>query len=188
MNEHVAPDNVITTEVGLYSFLNDTTFPITELLKGYVRYLGAATGLYVDIRDQSHGRFFAAADLTAYFNIDETDDRRLSISGRFYDFRNEDGRMGSEWAVVLNKIGGNSGGVFDAAAGTFSGGTTTGGGAWQGAFYLPSNGRSPEVTPAYDYPERITGTFNAHMEGVGHVAGAWAGEITAAGGYVSPPN
>ena len=188
MNEHVAPDNLITTEVGLYSSRNNTTFPVTEL-GGRVRYLGAATGLYVDIRDQSHGRFFAAVDLTAYFNIEETDDRRRSISGRLYDFRNEDGRMGSDWAVELNKIGGNSGGVFDAAAGTFSGGTTTGGGAWQGAFYPPgSSDRSPEITPDYDRPEHISGTFNAHTEGVGHVAGAWSGEISSASRYVSPPN
>ena len=52
MNENVAPDNLITTEVGLYSFAKGTPFPVTEL-EGYVRYVGPATGLYVDIRDQS---------------------------------------------------------------------------------------------------------------------------------------
>lgn len=183
MKEHVAPDNLITTDVGLYSFGSDRTYPVTEL-KGHVRYLGPATGLYVDIRDQSHGRFFAAADLTAYFNIEEGDSGhdakdRYSIFGRLSDFRNKDGRMGNEWAVDLNRIGGSSSGVYDAAAGTFSGGTTTGGGSWQGAFYPPS---SSDKIPEYaDQPDYISGTFNAHIQGVGHVAGAWLGKKYSSG-------
>ena len=181
MEEGVAPDNRITTDVGLYSFGSDGTYPVNEVT-GYVGYLGPATGLYVDTRDQSHGRFFAAADLTAYFGIEEgiiVSNVAIShsISGRLYDFRNNEGGMGSEWAVDFNRIGMNVGGVYDAAAGTFSGGTTTGGGSWQGAFYPPSGSDFFPTTPTdWDRPYYISGTFNAHIESVGHIAGAWLGE------------
>ena len=149
-------------------------------LEGSATYRGAAAGLYVkrafsatgDGAVTGAGRFTAAAEFTAHFTgTGVALNDYQSISGMIDNFRDGDQAIDPAWRVELNKIGGIGGtGTYDwnpnAGDTHFSGGTTTGGGSWNGMYYgsvaqsrLPS-GVAGEFTAGFNNGE-VIGAFGA---------------------------
>ena len=140
-------------------------------VEGTASYRGKAAGLYARqvyegnmLLDDRTGRFTADVALTANFggSAVAADDRN-SIGGTVSDFMDGGRPIDSGWSVTLNRIGGGTGGsgTFDASAGTFTEGTTAGGGAagtWSGAFYGDDTVDSNGVTPQ---PGSVAGEFTA---------------------------
>ena len=115
-------------------------------LEGSATYEGGAAGLYSkreltstgDGEVVAAGRFTADAELTAYFVGDDVArSKQDSISGTIKNFMDGETVIDDAWMVELDKIQGTKDTTFNPDAGTFSGGTTTGGGTWNGKFYGP---------------------------------------------------
>ena len=151
-------------------------------VEGTASYRGKAVGLYArqvyegnTLLDDRTGRFTADVALTAYFGggAVAADDQN-SIGGTVSDFMDGGRPIDSGWSVTLNRIGGGTGGTgtFDAAAGTFTEGTTAGGdaaGTWSGAFYGDATVGGNGVTPQ---PGSVAGEFTAGFHN-GSVVGAF---------------
>ena len=147
---------------------------------GTASYGGKAAGLYArqvyegnTLLDDRSGRFTADVALRAYFGGGTvTPDNRNSIGGTISNFMDGGQAIDSGWSVTLNKIGGSTGGTGSFNSdGTFTEGTTAGGGAagtWSGAFYGDDTADS-SVTPQ---PGSVAGEFTAGFHN-GAVVGAF---------------
>ena len=150
-------------------------------LTGTATYKGGAAGLYArrayaaggDGAVTAAGRFTADAALTAKFGGDDvaTNDR-FSIGGTIDNFMDGGKAIDAAWTVELDKIGGNGAGTFNIGSNadqeSFTGGTTTGGGAWSGKFYGGSGA---------DAPTGVAGRFTAAFDN-GGVIGAFGATKT----------
>ena len=149
-------------------------------VEGTASYSGKAAGLYARqvyegnaLLDDRSGRFTADVALKAYFGggavaPDDAD----SISGTISNFLDGGQAIDSGWSVTLNKIGGGTGGTGNFNSdGTFTEGSTAGGGAagtWSGAFYGDDTSDS-NVAPQ---PGSVAGEFTAGFHN-GAVVGAF---------------
>ena len=148
-------------------------------LSGKATYNGGAAGLYTKREFAAGGggalldagRFTADAELTAYFGTPNTiaSADHNSISGTISGFKDAQGNViDSSWTLKLNPIGGSRTG----AAGTFgaapSGGTTTGGGAWDARFY----GTADNTTTPHTFPTGVAGKFDGSFDN-GRVVGSF---------------
>ena len=135
-------------------------------LEGSATYKGAAAGLYTkraltpggDGDVTAAGRFTADAELTANFGGDSVAvDDEDSISGMIKNFMDGGMMIDAAWLVELNKI---QGATFNAGGreGTFTDGTTTGGGSWNGMFYGTVDATT---TPQHTLPSGVAGEFTA---------------------------
>ena len=179
--------DTFATGADVYEFtaLQDTD-GTGEVVFGSATYAGKATGMYAkstfsdkgEGSPSASGQFTADANLTAYFGGDDVAvNNQYSISGTVNNIRDTSGMpIDSSWTVKLNKAGfGASGNTVTAptgvtaAANTFYG-TTTGGGGWQGQFFgLSTVGTA---TSGRKQPTGVAGEFNGHFTN-GHVIGAF---------------
>ena len=145
-------------------FRGEDPYGTVAEVAGSANYKGGAAGLYSrrelsaggDGDVTAAGRFTADAELMAYFgqpaapNDNIPPNMTFSISGKIKNFMDGGTMIDAAWLVELNKIQDLN---LDTVGGTFSDGTTTGGGSWNGTFYGVG-----------DQPTGVAGQFTAEFD------------------------